>query len=378
MPKLRLKRTPEEEVAHRLRKQQRKEHKRKHEHEHHKSQKRHRTDSRLGASSDEEPPLTSDRQPGSSHSHGFGNPDYESIRADLEDQRFREKLFDAFADDERLDSLEARFNDFAHVPGRWRTDGAKLGNPVYSDSEWGKDDFLKVDPRYMDDEEYAEWIRVGMYRQVELFLFVFHVSRKLFRKTHAKEYAEEQRKKEMKAQRRAEEKARKVETRRLEKIAEEERRLRRLEREDQRRQFAREEYELRWNALLLTSRGGDNEGKQLQELGFRDIPWPTLAAYRHKPASVSSSISVSLEHLSADTILEFLVPPSSRSMADSINAESEKKERKEKLRETFLRFHPDKFEGRFMKLIKEEERETVREAIGQVVRSLNVLMSDGA
>ncbi|KAG6889100.1 hypothetical protein C0992_006428 [Termitomyces sp. T32_za158] len=363
MPKLRLKRTPEEEAAHQLRKQQRKEHKRKHKHEHvDKSHKRHRPDSRLWASSDEESPLTSDRQPGSSHSHGFKNPDYESIRADLEEQQFREKLSDAFADDERLDSLEARFNDFAHVPGRWRTDGVKLGKPVYSDSEWGQDEFLKVDPRYMDDEEYAEWIRVGMYRQV---------------KTHAKEYAEEQRKKEMKAQRRAEEKARKFETQRLEKIAEEERRLKRLEREDRRRQFAREEYELRWNTLLSTSRE-DNERKQPQELGFYDIPWPTLAAYRHTSAPASESISHSLEHLSADAILEFLLPPSSRSMADSNKAESDKKERKEKLRETFLRFHPDKFEGRFMKLIKEGERETVREAIGQVVRSLNVLMSDGS
>ncbi|KAG6885391.1 hypothetical protein C0993_002354 [Termitomyces sp. T159_Od127] len=350
MPKLRLKRTPEEEAAHQLRKQQRKEQKRKHKHEHdNKSHKRHQPDSRLWASSDEEPPLTSDPQPGSSRSRDFGNPDYESIRADLEDQRFREKLFDAFADDERLDSVEARFNDFAHVPGRWRTDGAKLGKPVYSDSEWGKDEFLKVDPRYMDDEE----------------------------KTHAREYAEEQRKKEMKAQRRAEEKARKLETRRLEKIAEEERRLRKLEREDRRRQSAREEYELRWNTLLSTSRDGDNERKQPQELGFHDIPWPTLAAYRHKPVPTSSSIAISMEHLSADAILEFLVPPSSRSMADSGKAESDKKERKEKLRETFLRFHPDKFEGRFMKLVKEGERETVREAIGQVVRSLNALMSDG-
>ncbi|KAG5342629.1 hypothetical protein C0989_012134 [Termitomyces sp. Mn162] len=360
MPKLRLKRTPEEEAAHQLRKQQRKEQKRKRKHEHdYRSQKRHQPDSRPWASSDEEPPLNSEREPGPSHhTDGSRNTDYESIRADLEEQHFRERLFDAFADDERLDSLEARFNDFAHVPGRWRTDGGKPGKPVYSDSDRGGDDFLRADPRDMDDEEYAEWVRVGI-------------------KTHAKEYAEEQHKKEMRAQRRAEEKARKLETQRLEKIAEEERRLRKLEKEDRRRQSAREEYELRWNALLSFSRGGDDGGKGRQELRFHDIPWPTLAAYRHKRTPTSSSIAISMEDLSADTILEFLVPPSSRSMADPAKSESDKKQRKEKLRETFLRFHPDKFEGRFMKLVREGERETIREAIGQVVRSLNMLMNDG-
>ncbi|KAG6902776.1 hypothetical protein C0995_011924 [Termitomyces sp. Mi166 len=358
MPKLRLKRTPEEEAAHQFRKQQRKEQKRKRKREHdHQSQKRHQPDSRPWASSDEEPPLNSDRPPGPLYSqhytNGSRNPDYESIRTDLEEQQFREKLFDAFADDERLDSLEARFNDFAHIPGRWRTDRDKPGKPVYGDCDLGGDDFLKADPRYMDDEEYAEWIRAGI-------------------KTHAKEYVEEQRKKETRARRHAEEKARKLETQRLEKMAEEERRLRKLEREDRRRQTAREDYELRWNALLSSSRG---EGTEEQELGFHDIPWPTLAAYRHSRAHTTDSISISMGHLSADAILEFLLPPSSRSMADPTKIESDKKERKEKLRETFLRFHPDKFEGRFMKIVKDREREAVREAIGQVVRSLNTLMS---
>jgi hypothetical protein len=53
--------------------------------------------------------------------------------------------------------------------------------------------------------------------------------------------------------------------------------------------------------------------------------------------------------------------------------------RKNRLRETLLRFHPDKFEGRVMgRVIPEgEEREKVREGVGRVVRALNELMGEG-
>ncbi|KAG6828528.1 hypothetical protein H0H92_007656 [Tricholoma furcatifolium] len=335
--KLRLKRTPEEEAAHQFRKQQRREKKRKRQHEQHHSAKRQHFSDDDWDKPDSEPSQFQD---------------HDRIRAELEEQRFREKMFDAFADDERLDALEARLNDFAHVPGRWRADGSKPGKAVYDGDD---DEVLKADPRYMDDEEYAEWIRLGI-------------------KTHAAEFAEEQRKKEMKAQRRAEEKARRLETERLEKLAEEERRRKKLERDDRRRQYAREEYELRWTSLLLTARSESDESN-LPELRFHDIPWPILIAYRQKRGS-TDPVRISAEHLTTDAILEFLIPPSSRSMADPTKAEVNKKERKEKLRETFLRFHPDKFEGRFMKLVRESERESVREAIGQVVRSLNTLMND--
>jgi len=57
-----------------------------------------------------------------------------------------------------------------------------------------------------------------------------------------------------------------------------------------------------------------------------------------------------------------------------VKGEKEKKLRKEKLRETFLRFHPDKFEGRLMNRVRESDRERVREAVGIVVRVLNALM----
>jgi hypothetical protein len=177
MPKLNLKRTPEEETTRQRRKQKKKEEKRRKRNESADSidgsRKRHRTNGTdeflpKWSSSDDDIGGDSESQPGPSSpraSQSSLKPDYDKIRAELEEQRFREKMFGAFEDDERLDSLEARLNDFAHVPGRWRPGGGgQPGNAVFDEQR--VDDFLNVDPRYMDDEAYAEWIRVGMYRFV--------------------------------------------------------------------------------------------------------------------------------------------------------------------------------------------------------------------
>lgn len=82
-------------------------------------------------------------------------PDYDRIQAELEEARFREKMFGALEDDERLDSLESRLNDYAHVPRRWRGGGMER-----------MDDELGMDPGVMEDEAYAEWVREGMWRCV--------------------------------------------------------------------------------------------------------------------------------------------------------------------------------------------------------------------
>lgn len=173
MPKLHLKRTPDEEAAHQLRKQKRKLSRNKRKDgipdDSYTSHKRPRKDedtARKWASSDEEPQNDSEQGPSSSK-HPSVVPNYDKILAELEEKRFREKMFEAFEDDDRLDSLEARFNDFANVPGRWRPNGGgNPGKPVYDDNIGSKDEYLNMDPRYMDEEEYAEWIRVGMYRCV--------------------------------------------------------------------------------------------------------------------------------------------------------------------------------------------------------------------
>ena len=133
-----------------------------------------------------------------------------------------------------------------------------------------------------------------------------------------------------------------------------------LERESRRWDYAREEYGIRWRALLSIT--GESE-----TLGFDDIPWPVTAAQQQrlkKRGSVPRR-TITVEELTAEAITAFLLPP---------DKELDREKRKEKLRESILRFHPDKFEGRFMRFVKEGDREKVTEGIGQVSRVLNSLM----
>jgi hypothetical protein len=48
--------------------------------------------------------------------------------------------------------------------------------------------------------------------------------------------------------------------------------------------------------------------------------------------------------------------------------------RREELRGTMLRFHPDKFEGRILPRVKKEERDAVREGANAVARAVAALM----
>jgi hypothetical protein len=129
------------------------------------SSKRRHTPSRKWASSDEDvdPTAASSSKPGGYAHSREEKPDYDRLRAEMEEQAFREKMFDALGDDERLDGVEAQMNDFAHVPDRWRS--AATG-PDVATTLYDEDDFLKLDPALLDDEEYAEWVRVGMWRCV--------------------------------------------------------------------------------------------------------------------------------------------------------------------------------------------------------------------
>lgn len=169
--KLNLKRTPEEDLQHRLRKE-RKRAKRRHvdpKPQAETSLKRSHNNeqdagpSRKWASSDEDDEAEYGPQPAkmSTNSKTYAqNPDFDALKAEIEQDMFRQKMFDAMGDDERLDSIEAQFNDFAQVPDRWRTSGTGKNRL----NVFEEDGYMKMDPRYMDDEEYAEWIRVGMYR----------------------------------------------------------------------------------------------------------------------------------------------------------------------------------------------------------------------
>lgn len=96
--------------------------------------------------------------------------DYARILAELEERRFREKLADAMEADafddrvypDRLDNVESRMNDYAHVPRRWQS-----GSRVHMERVYDDGDERMEDPHLMEDEEYSEWIRRGMWRYVQ-------------------------------------------------------------------------------------------------------------------------------------------------------------------------------------------------------------------
>jgi hypothetical protein len=101
-------------------------------------------------------------------------------------------------------------------------------------------------------------------------------------------------------------------------------------------------YESGWAAMTTAT-----------QLRFRSIPWPTL-----NPVS-------SPEMLLPIQIAAFILNPQ----------HSQGKSRKDRLREALLRWHPDRFESKWLNKVAEEDRDSVKEGVGCVVRALNDLLS---
>lgn len=368
MGKLHLKRTPEEQRAHDLRK----------------ARKAARKAAKRSAGDDDDDSAGPSKRRKTSYvrsSHndfvfdhedvdsGYGShrghkPDFDYIHAQVEEERFREKMWGAFEDDERLDAAEARFNDYAHIPRRWRGGGMDR-----------LDDELGIDPQMMEEEDYAEWVRTNMWRcDYSGFAQYARSLRARHRKKHAAEFEEQERKKAEKAARAEREKAIRDETRRMEREEERRRRQRRHERETKKWEEARARYETVWQDLLV--------GKLDRELSFEDIPWPVLvkdigpSLDKKGKSRATNVVQVDIEDLTLEDISAFLLPDGRPAESTTSDKDVAKKERRDKLRETMLRFHPDKFEGRIMRSVREADKERVREGVGKVARAINDLLAE--
>ena len=169
--------------------------------------------------------------------------------------------------------------------------------------------------------------------------------------------------------RKAREKAIREETKRLERAEEEERRKRRSARERLRAVEMRELYETRWKALLVPSTPATpNE----PTLGLADIPWPVYQAFGDKNPGPSS---FRVDDLTVDAVSTFLLHSS---IDDDKDPDVSRKDRRERLRDGMLRFHPDKFEGKYLSRVEDREKERVREGLVFVVRGLKELLKQGA
>lgn len=187
------------------------------------------------------------------------------------------------------------------------------------------------------------------------------------RKKHAREYEEQAKRDAERAAQRTREKETKAETAHFERIACEQEERRRKQSQRQREDEYRQRYEQQWKALL------DPRTRSHGQLKFQDIPWPIFSAQCAK-LNVSDSGPLQVEDITPDAIATFLLPDVDDMVIPAKNDDISRRNR-DKLKETLLRFHPDKFEGRFMHRVLTSDAENVREAVGQVARALNILMS---
>ncbi|QRV84169.1 hypothetical protein RhiJN_12185 [Ceratobasidium sp. AG-Ba] len=246
--------------------------------------------------------------------------DVDALRAEMEERQFREKLFDAMGDDAGLDGIGAHYNEY--VPPRWRDPGDPTAKVAGGDLA------------NIDDEEYAEWVREGMWRR-----------------THRAEVEAQEQAEVQKQKRKEKEKARKEETRRMEREAEERRAKRQQVKQQQHAVDAWIAYDARWNQL----RAGR---AQPGELAFTDLPWPSYPPPK---------LPLSPEALSRKAVTSFLLSP-----LHSIG-----KPRKQRLREALLLYHPDRFVAKWMGLVQEADALSVQEAVGRVARVLTAHLEEG-
>lgn len=248
-----------------------------------------------------------------------------TYRAELEEAHFRAKMFDALADDARLDALEASLNA--------QPDDHLWGVPA-SDAN--------APPQTMDDEEYAEWVRRGMWRR-----------------THRDEVEAEERRVKEKEERKERERLAHRTIERAEKEKEARRAERKAEREQEKRAGAWASYRALWDALNSAAAAASvvsDDHVSAAKLTFRDVPWPVYPS------------PVDVEPLTKDAIASFLLATDHSAL----------KTRKQCLREALLSYHPDRFVGRYVGLIRLSERALVQEGIGRVIRALNTLTEEDA
>lgn len=86
-------------------------------------------------------------------------------------------------------------------------------------------------------------------------------------------------------------------------------------------------------------------------------------------------VQITLEDITVEAISTFLLPERVPSNDIPQDIDTIQKERRNKLRETMLRFHPDKFEGRILRRVRERDQERVREAVGKVTRAVGELLA---
>lgn len=301
---------------------------------------------------------------------------------------WREKLFDLMEDEEGP-------NEF--VSGRYRSPPPPRKRPVsplhvpepqpipkrYESS------YNPGDLNHLDEEEYAEAIRYGIWRRRNKEEFE-HLERvKRFKED------EERRKKKERTQRDREE------GKRIEEIK---KRNSESERIGRRKQV--DEYRKKWEDLSniattsniatasrLPTREQDEERKQEGQkhlLRLLDLPWPIYrpmsAAHVFSPALITTdavrTFLFSLTSTAAETSSSSTPQPQSQPQPQPNSGTNQGvsdtlADRRKVLREAILAYHPDRFIGRYLARVTEKERELVKEAVTRCSQIINEIAGEG-
>ncbi|KAJ9126026.1 hypothetical protein QFC24_002298 [Naganishia onofrii] len=274
-----------------------------------------------------------------------------------EEEAWRQKMFDLMEDEEGPNPfVSGRY----HSPPRPRPPSPSLAesppqqriprrfNPPDGD----------VPPNFnmLDEEEYAEAIRYGMWRRQN--------KDEVERLERLKKLEEEEERKKTKAKEAQErEEKKRIEVLKREKGVQE---MKRIQRE-------LAEYKDKWEALRtsVTADTGDPHGGAM--LRMVDLPWPIFHG--------SSFHVFAPSLLSAEKIRAFytaMIPSSSdTSTTPAIpSIEEDRAALKKILREAILAYHPDRFIGRYLAKVDEAEREMVKEAVIRTSQIINEIAAD--
>lgn len=204
----------------------------------------------------------------------------------------------------------------------------------------------------MDEEEYAEYIRAGMWR------------RKNKEEVERMERLEKQRKEKAAKESAENEKRQRVERERIKKLEEKKRKNSEKEERD-----ARERYESLWKKLAaapapVAPKDDENDAPASGPcpLRFTDFPWPLYPPMPLPPLSWPAPKDVTATAMS--TFLLSHLPADKRKVT---------------LRQAVLAYHPDRFQRLVLRIPedKQELRERVRELGLRVSQTLNELMKAG-
>ncbi|GAA5911823.1 hypothetical protein JCM5296_005379 [Sporobolomyces johnsonii] len=289
-------------------------------------------------------------------------PPEQAYKRTRTDDDFLESLADANAQDQGIGYFEEDLYS-RQIPAYASAYGPAAGNAA-GIGPGGRGNWLSG----MDEDEYAEYVRAGMWR------------RRNKDELERLERLEKERKDKEERDRREREKGEREERERIRRL--EEKRKKKTEDEDRK---ARERYDEAWRKLAVSvsvpssaptptptptptpavddAAGSPPPPRQPYPLRFSDFPWPLYPPVAFPPLSWPS-----LADLTAPAIASFLL---------SHLPEAEQKAR---LRAAVLAYHPDRFERLVVRVPeeKEETRERVRELGLRVSQVLNELMKRGA